>query len=106
MSERKGGQIVASRIEEHAVLGPLPSKPQVAFRFDGAEIAGRAGEPIAAALLAAGVRSFRTMPRFGDRRGGYCMVGRCADCLVEVDGELNVRACLRPVSAGIEVRSH
>jgi hypothetical protein len=94
-----------SRIREHATLGVLPPASVVKFTFDGAEIQARAGEPIAAALLAAGIRILRTMPRFGDPRGSYCMVGRCADCLVVVDGVLGVRACVTAVAAGLDVRT-
>jgi aerobic-type carbon monoxide dehydrogenase small subunit (CoxS/CutS family) len=75
------------------------------FTFDGVAVRGREGEPIAAALLAAGQRVFRTMPRYGDARGGYCMIGRCADCAVVVDGVPNVRACVTMVRAGLDVRT-
>jgi aerobic-type carbon monoxide dehydrogenase small subunit (CoxS/CutS family) len=68
-------------------------------------VAGREGEPIAAALLAAGYRVFRTMPRRGDPRGGYCMVGRCTDCAVIVDGVPNVRSCVMVVAEGLDVRT-
>jgi aerobic-type carbon monoxide dehydrogenase small subunit (CoxS/CutS family) len=83
----------------------MPPAPAVAFTFDGALVEGRAGEPIAAALLAAGYRVLRTMPRFGDGRGGYCLVGRCADCLMVVDGLPNVRSCVTPVADGLDVRT-
>lgn len=96
---------VASRIVEHPVLGALAPAPAVSFTFDGTLVEGRVGEPLAAALIAAGFRVFRTMPRFGDARGGYCMVGRCADCLVVVDGARNVPACVEPVTAGLDVRT-
>jgi hypothetical protein len=43
------------------------------------------------------------MPGTGAPRGGYCLVGRCSDCLVVVDGEPNVHACLAPVAAGLRV---
>jgi hypothetical protein len=95
----------ATRIEAHPILAPLPTVPSVAFSFDGQTVEGRAGEPIAVALLAAGVRILRTMPRFGDARGGYCMIGRCADCLVIVDGVPGMRACVTPVKAGLDVRT-
>ncbi len=95
----------AARIDAHPILGDLPPRPLVAFTFDGASVEGRAGEPIAAALFAAGYRVLRTMPRFGDARGGYCMIGRCADCMVVVDGIPNVPACLTPISAGLVVRT-
>ena len=95
----------AARLKAHPILGDLPPVPLIEFTFDGEAVAGRAGEPIAAALFAAGYRVLRTMPRFGDARGGYCMIGRCTDCLVVVDGIPNVAACLAPVSAGLAVRT-
>ena len=95
----------AGRVLDHALLGPLPVADAVMFTFDGTPVEGRVGEPIAAALLAAGFRVFRTMPRFGDSRGGYCMVGRCADCAVVVDSVPNVRSCVTSVSAGLDVRT-
>ena len=98
-------QFGAARIDEHPTLEPLPARTTVFFTFDGAQVAGREGEPLAAALIAAGVRIFRAMPRFGDARGGYCMVGRCADCLVIVDGTPNMRACVTPVRDGLEVQT-
>lgn len=95
----------AARIADREAPGALESAPMVTFSFDGVPVEGREGEPIAVSLLAAGRRIFRTMTRFGDSRGGYCMVGRCADCLVVVDGASNVRACVAPVAAGLEVRT-
>jgi predicted molibdopterin-dependent oxidoreductase YjgC len=95
----------AERINEHSLLGPLPEVAFVTFTFDGQSVVGRLGETLAAALIAAGIRVFRTMPRFGDARGGYCMVGRCSDCLVVVSGVPGVRACVTPVAEGLEVRT-
>ena len=95
----------AARITAHPILGELPPVPLVEFTFDGDVVAGQEGEPIAAALFAAGYRVLRTTPRFGDARGGYCMIGRCTDCLVVVDGNTNVPACLTPVAAGLAVQT-
>ena len=95
----------AARITVHSILGERPTVPLVEFTFDGDVVAGRDGEPIAAALFAAGYRVLRTMPRFGDARGGYCMIGRCTDCQVVVDGIPNVLACLTPVAAGLAVET-
>ena len=95
----------ATRITAHPILGELPSVPLVEFTFDGDVVAGREGEPIVAALFAAGYRVLRTMPGFGDARGGYCMIGRCTDCQVVVDGIPNVLACLTPISAGLAVQT-
>jgi predicted molibdopterin-dependent oxidoreductase YjgC len=95
----------AARVTAHPILGELPQEPEITFTFDGVVVGGRAGEPIAAALFAAGYRVLRTMPRFGDTRGGYCMIGRCTDCMVVVDGMPNVPACLTSVTAGLDVRT-
>ena len=95
----------AARITAHSILGDLPQGRSIDFTFDGAAIEGREGELIAAVLFAAGYRVLRTMPRFGDARGGYCMIGRCTDCIVVVNGIPNVPACLPPVATGLDVRT-
>jgi hypothetical protein len=95
----------AGRIGVHPRLGPLPLNDQVSISFNGGEVAAYAGESLIAALLAAGVRELRTMPRTGESRGGYCLVGRCSDCLVIVDGLPNVYACQTSVVAGMVVET-
>lgn len=93
------------RILDHPALGPCPAMATVTFSLDGRPVEGREGEPLAAALVAAGIRVFRTMPRTGEARGGYCFVGRCSDCLVIVDGEPNAMACQTPVRHGMRVET-
>lgn len=73
------------------------------FTFEGREIAARAGETLAAALLAAGVRHFRDTPA-GAARAPWCLMGVCFDCLVEIDGVASRQACLVPVAEGMRVR--
>jgi sarcosine oxidase subunit alpha len=75
------------------------------FTFDGETIHGREGEPLISALLASGVRVLRTTPDLGEPRGGYCLIGRCSDCQVVVDGVPSVRACVTPVRHGMVVRT-
>ena len=69
--------------------------------WDGDAVAARAGEPLAAALLAAGIVAFRDTPVSGAARGPLCLMGACYDCLVEVEGEANVQACMIPVRDGL-----
>jgi predicted molibdopterin-dependent oxidoreductase YjgC len=95
----------AQRITSHSILGDLPPAKAVVFTFDGEEITGREGEPLLPALLAAGVRVLRTMPEMGDPRGGYCLIGRCSDCQVIVDGVPGTRACMTLVRDGMVVRT-
>ncbi len=85
-------------------MAPGDGAHRVEFIFEGDAFSGFSGEPIAAALFRAGVRVFRTMPTSGEARGGYCLVGRCSDCMVVVDGTPNVRACVTPLRAGMEIQ--
>ena len=77
----------------------------VTFSFDGRPIRCDEGTTIGAALVASGVRSWRTT-RIEERpRGIFCAIGVCFDCLVTVNRRPSVRACLAPAHAGDEVRS-
>ncbi|WP_232073057.1 FAD-dependent oxidoreductase [Variovorax sp. RA8] len=76
----------------------------VRFWYDGQPTEGLEGETLAAALAASGIREMRHT-RGGDRRGLYCGMGACFDCLVTVDGRASQRACLTKVAEGQQVRS-
>lgn len=80
-------------------------REEITFSFDGRALSGFADEPIVAALFANGVRIFRTMPKTGAARGGFCFAGRCSDCQVMVDGVPNVMACVTPLAAGMRVET-
>lgn len=93
------------RIEEHPVLGEYPKGDTVTFTLDGEEMQGYAGEPIAAALRAAGVMVHRYTTKNHTPRGLFCAIGRCTDCVMIVDGEPNVRTCVTPLAAGMKVQT-
>ena len=78
----------------------------VRMTFDGAAVPAFEGETVAAALLAADVRTTRRTRRGGLPRGLFCAIGACHDCLVRVDGTGPVRACLTPVRDGMHVTTH
>jgi predicted molibdopterin-dependent oxidoreductase YjgC len=61
--------------------------------FEGRPVAIRPGQSIGAALLTAGIRSWRTTHAFGAPRGLYCGIGACFECLVTVNGRPAQRAC-------------
>ena len=69
--------------------------------WNGAEVPARAGEPLAAALLAAGITRFRETLLSDAPRGPLCMMGACFDCVVSVDGEAGLQACMLPVTPGM-----
>jgi predicted molibdopterin-dependent oxidoreductase YjgC len=81
------------------------AKPDITIFFDGKEIPAKSGEPIAAALLAAGVRRLRETAKRGFPRGIYCGIGRCTDCVMVVDGQPNVRTCVTPARPGMRVET-
>lgn len=68
--------------------------------FDGRPLPVRPGQTVAAVLLAAGVRSWRTTRKAGRPRGLFCGIGACFDCLVTVNGTPSVRACLTVARPG------
>ena len=98
-------EIGALRLSVRDAHGEPPGSSPVQFTVDGLPVTGNAGEPLLAALLVGGVRFTRTMPKTGEARGGYCLVGRCTDCLVILDGRPNIRACLVALRAGMRVET-
>ena len=77
----------------------------VAITVDGKTLGARAGDTVAAALLAAGIDHCRTTPVSGAPRAPYCLMGVCFDCLVTIDGVGSRQACLVPVRAGMVVET-
>lgn len=67
---------------------------------DGEPVTGTAGQTIAGVLLGVGRRQWRTTASDGAPRGVFCGIGVCFDCLVEVNGLRDVRACLRRAQDG------
>jgi predicted molibdopterin-dependent oxidoreductase YjgC len=85
-------------------LGPAGGRV-VRITVDGQPLEARAGDTVAAALLAAGRLAFRTTLRGRAPRGLFCGMGICFDCVVTVDGVTGVRACLTPVAEGMAVET-
>jgi sarcosine oxidase subunit alpha len=77
----------------------------VTLTVDGRAIEARAGDTIAAALLAAGLSSTRQSAVSQSPRGPYCMMGVCFECVVTVDGVANRQGCLVPVRDGMEIET-
>ncbi len=79
--------------------------PPLRFTFDGVPVEARAGESVAAALLAGGVAGLRRRaPGAGGPRGALCFMGVCQECVVLAD-DRRTEACRLPVRDGLEVRS-
>lgn len=93
------------RITDHPVLDEPTHGERVAFTYDGVACEGYEGEPIAMALHAAGVMVHRYTSKRHEPRGIFCAIGRCTDCVMVVDGVPNVRTCMTPLAAGMDVRT-
>ncbi len=91
------------RIEEHPILAFKKGR-KVKFTLDGKELEGHEGEPIAAALHAAGIRLLRHSPHKNRARGFFCAIGRCSSCMMEVNGEVNTMTCITPLAENMEIK--
>ena len=92
--------VSASRFSEGVARG---RKLQVFL--DGRPIEAYEGESVAAALLAAGVKSFRTSAKKQEPRGPYCGMGTCFECVLTIDGVPNVRSCRVTVQEGMQLKT-
>jgi len=92
------------RVVKHPIL-PEDTACEITNYCDGKSIPAKRGEPIAAALLASGIRIFRETPKKGYPRGIFCGIGRCTDCVMTVDGQPNVRTCVTLVRDGMKVET-
>jgi len=93
------------RVEHHPILGNLPKLREAKIQVDGKEIPAVGGEPIAAALAAAGIRVHRYTAQRSEPRGIFCAIGQCTDCVMTVNGTPNVRTCITPVVDGMVVET-
>ena len=80
------------------------AKSPVQISFNGTPLKALPGESIAAALSAAGILALRETAK-GTKRGLWCGMGACFDCVVTVDGKAGQRACMVKVADGMAVAS-
>ena len=93
------------RVWDHPILGKAKLGRQITITVDGRSIPAFEGEPIAAALLAAGYRVSHRTAKKSEPRGIYCAIGRCTDCVMIVNGRPNVRTCVTPAADGMRVET-
>ena len=78
-------------------------QPTVSVTIDGRLYRVPAGESVAAAVLASGLRHTRTTPISGAARAPLCLMGVCYECLMVIDGQPNRRACQERVHEGMRI---
>ena len=93
------------RIYKHPILGDFKEFRKIKISVDGRDIEAMEGEPIAAALTAAGIKVFHRSAKKDEPRGYYCAIGVCSDCFMVVNGQPNIRTCVTPVEEGMVVET-
>lgn len=92
------------RIENHPVL-TFETGKELCFTYNGVDMKGYESDTIASALHANGIKELSHSEVDHRPRGFYCAIGNCSSCLMEVDGEPNVRVCIVPLKSGMHVRT-
>jgi D-hydroxyproline dehydrogenase subunit gamma len=82
--------------------GPAAEGSCVVFHFEGKPIVAREGQSVAAALIQAGIRSWR-IDEAGHHKGALCCVGYCFECRCRIDDQADRRACMTVATAGMRV---
>jgi len=77
---------------------------KIPFTYNGKRYHGLAGDTIATALYANGVRIFSRSLKYHRPRGLYSLNGECSNCLMEVNGIPNVRAETTRLKVGMAVK--
>lgn len=80
-------------------IAPFETTP-VTVTVDGTAVTGIAGQSIAGILMAGDQLELRRTATEDRPRGVFCGIGVCFDCLVEVNGAEDVRACQRKARDG------
>lgn len=81
------------------------SEDLIAYTFDGVTLFAIRGQSIAAAMISHDNRITRNTRIGGSPRGIFCGIGSCFECLVEVNGLPNQRACITEVCDGMKIET-
>ena len=105
MRRNTDSKSVTERVFQHPILGPEKPRKTVVILVNGQPIEAKEGEPIASALIAAGIVTFRTTRVLHEPRGYFCGIGLCSDCMMTVDDIPNIRTCITQVQEGMRIET-
>lgn len=91
------------RIYDHPILGMINKKRKVNITIDGRQIVAFQGDTISGAMHANGMRVTGEHPKH--KKGVYCGIGQCTDCVMVVNGVSNTRVCVTEVEDGMIILS-
>jgi predicted molibdopterin-dependent oxidoreductase YjgC len=77
-------------------------RPRVRLAIDGRSCDALAGDTLLTALLTNG-RRLRSSEFGAEPRAGFCLMGACQDCWVELDDGTRLRACTSFVAEGMRI---
>ncbi|MFU1980686.1 (2Fe-2S)-binding protein [Bordetella hinzii] len=80
-------------------------RPTLAFTLDGQPAVALQGDTLLTAVLTCG-EQLRLSEFSGAPRAGFCMMGACQDCWMQLEDGRRVRACSTLVQAGMRVLTH
>lgn len=76
----------------------------IKLKVNGVSVSMPAGSMVAAAVLEAGIGTFRRSVT-GEARGPLCGMGICFECRITVNGVTHVRSCQTLCEDGMDVRT-
>ena len=76
----------------------------VSFRIDGEAVAGLEGDTLLVAMLC-NTDHVRESEFGPEVRSGFCMMGACQDCWVQLADDERLRACTTFIEPGMRVRT-
>jgi predicted molibdopterin-dependent oxidoreductase YjgC len=74
----------------------------VSFMLDGVACEGKAGDTVLTAILCVAER-LRSSEFSGAPRAGFCQMGACQDCWVQLESGERLRACATPLAEGMRI---
>ncbi len=77
----------------------------IEFTFDGKKIDAYEGDTLGSALAAQNIKVLSRSFKYHRPRGLMCVSGQCPNCLVEVNGSPNIRACMTKAENKMAVKS-
>jgi sarcosine oxidase subunit alpha len=75
------------------------------IEVDGLPVVAYEGETVAAALMAAGIRTTNQTARGDEPRGVCCGIGLCYGCTMVIDGVPNTRTCQTLAQPGMRLET-
>lgn len=84
-------------------IGSVKRGKKITLTVDGRPVTAHEGETVHAALVASGIQILGTTRKTHQPRGILCGMGICYQCLVEINGVPDQRACMSPVKPDMDI---